>query len=33
MILLETDKIKQYAQSRNYEVLDIDGVRVTFPYG
>jgi phosphomannomutase len=27
------NKIKQYAQSKNYEVLDIDGVRVTFPYG
>ncbi len=27
------DKIKQYALSKNYNVLDIDGVRVTFDYG
>ena len=27
------DKIKEYAISKNYNVLDIDGVRVTFDYG
>lgn len=27
------DKIKEYALSRNYDVLDIDGVRVTFDCG
>lgn len=27
------DKIKQYALSKQYSVLDIDGIRVTFDYG
>ena len=27
------DKIKEYAKSKNYKFIDIDGVRVTFDYG
>ena len=27
------DKVKQYALSKKYNILDIDGIRVTFDYG